>query len=148
MPEVKFDMINRGEKGRNFLGTALFIGLRGLDPLPQRHTTGKSVRPAPLGLPPNGGLPLAGSGMSPFQSLIWGMSIGSAAKHIFWELVTAKEILYSGSAFAISTFNTFTNTLNTLAFQRFCRKPRIFSSWERICGNRTVHHWPLNRDDC
>jgi protein-S-isoprenylcysteine O-methyltransferase Ste14 len=118
------DLIARGERGSVPLGTAFFIGLRLLDPLLQRYILLKSplsVLAPRLGFsahgdPPSGGSILSFTGLTPFQSLIWGFSVGSAAKHIFWILGTCQEPLYPSAAIAVGVFNTVFNTVNSLAF--------------------------------
>lgn len=54
--------------------------------------------------------------LTPFQAIIWGMSVASAVKHIFWLLVTSKEPMTPSFATAVGAFNTLFNSLNTLAF--------------------------------
>lgn len=72
----------------------------------------------PFPPPPAGGAILAFSNhaLTPFQAVIWGMSIGSALKQIFWILGTSNEPMYSDGAIMICIFNTVVNSLNTLAF--------------------------------
>lgn len=117
----------RGERGSSPLGTTIFVGLRALDglilqralqvwdPLPALFTKlGFSVPPPP----PSGGSPLAASShdLTPFQAIIWAMSIGSAVKQIIWILAISKEPMYVDGAVMISLFNTVVNSFNTLAF--------------------------------
>lgn len=74
------DIIDRGSRGTNLVGSAIFIGLRALDPYLQHHLLLDSPLPGwarRLGLPTprpvltGGGLLLArGTGMTPFQSVI------------------------------------------------------------------------------
>jgi hypothetical protein len=119
MPE---DMINRGARGKSTstpFGTTLFVGLRALDPLLQRLILQSDPlanwhsRSAPSGgdLIRTGGLDL-----TPFQTVVWAMGVGSAVKQIYWILVTAKEPMYTSGAVLISIFNTVNNGLNTLLF--------------------------------
>ncbi|KAK5462640.1 hypothetical protein LTS15_002352 [Exophiala xenobiotica] len=129
------DLIDRGSRGTNLLGSAIFIGLRALDPYLQRHLLLNSPLPRwarQLGLPaprppPTGGLPLAGTGMTPFQSVIWALSIGSAAKHIFWTTVIANEPMKPSAAIIVGIFNLACNTLNTLAFNLSGENPTYFA---------------------
>lgn len=89
--------------------------LQVLDPVPLIFAKlGLSIPPAP----PAGGSVLASSGhaLTPFQAVIWSMSIGSALKQIFWQLVIANEPMTPTNAVLISVFNTVNNGLNTLAF--------------------------------
>lgn len=141
-PARGIDLVARGQKGRVPLGTAIFVGLRALDPLLQRQLLLHSPLPqlairlglAPPSAPPTGGLPLAGSGMSPYQTLIWALSIGSAAKHIFWAASIGNEPLYPGAAATIAIFNTAINTLNTLAFDAAGENPAYFAPWSVYVG--------------
>lgn len=118
------DLIARGERGSVPVGTALFVSLRLLDPLLQRYILVKSplsaIAPhmglsAP-GAPPTGGPNISLTGLSPYESLIWGLSIGSAAKQIFWILGTCQEPVYPSAAIAVGLFNTVFNSVNSLAF--------------------------------
>ncbi|KAI1614808.1 hypothetical protein EDD37DRAFT_407017 [Exophiala viscosa] len=138
-----FDMIARGQRGNNLLGSAIFIGLRAADPFLQRHLLLNSPLPALariLGLraprlPPTGGLPLAGSGMTPYQTLLWAFSIGSAAKHILWITALANEPVSPSAGVAISLFNTACNTLNTLVFDLAGENPTFFPPWSMYVGS-------------
>lgn len=99
---------------RAFDGFVLQRALLVLDPMPGLFAKlGISVPP-----PPAGGLPSAISlqNLTPFQAVIWSMSIGSALKQIFWLLFTSKESMTASNAVTISIFNTICNSLNTLAF--------------------------------
>jgi hypothetical protein len=102
MPEKLRDYIPRGRTESTPLGTTIFCGLRALDPLLQRSL----LLSAPLALlapyfgrsaaspPPAGGdvIRTAGLDLTPFQAVIWGMSVGSAVKQIFWLLTTSNEV--------------------------------------------------------
>jgi hypothetical protein len=102
MPEKLRDYIPRGRTESTPLGTTIFCGLRALDPLLQRSL----LLSAPLALlapyfgrsaaspPPAGGdiIRTAGLDLTPFQAVIWGMSVGSAVKQIFWLLTTCNEV--------------------------------------------------------
>jgi hypothetical protein len=121
------DLVNRGARGQAAstpLGTSIFVGLRALDPILQRLI----LQANPLanlhsqislrtGAPSGGDLIRTGGlGLTPFQAVIWTMSVGSAVKQIYWILVTAKEPMYTDGAVIISFFNTLNNSLNTLLF--------------------------------
>lgn len=121
------DLINRGASGHAAstpLGTTIFVGLRALDPLLQRlilQSNPLSHLQSEFALrtgAPSGGdlIRTAGLDLTPFQTVIWAMSVGSAVKQIYWILVTAKEPMYSNVAVIISLFNTVNNGLNTLLF--------------------------------
>jgi len=138
----KFDMINRGSYGSDMLGNVLMVGLRALDPWLQRQMLLKSPLSSLtsiLGLrapgpPIIGGAPLSSTGLTPFQTVIWAMSIGSAAKHILWKLVVAKEPVYPSAAVGICVFNTIFNSLNTLAYNASGENPAYFPPWSVYIG--------------
>ncbi|ETI24075.1 hypothetical protein G647_03444 [Cladophialophora carrionii CBS 160.54] len=138
----KFDLVYRGTYGHDLLGNVCFVVGRGLDPLLQRYLLKNSPLPkvaSALGLRASvpavtGGVPLASTGLTPFQTVIWCMSIGSAAKQIFWKFVVAREPIYPSTAFAISFFNTFLNTLNTLAYSASGSNPTYFPPWSVYVG--------------
>jgi hypothetical protein len=102
MPEKLRDYVPRGRTESTPLGTTIFCGLRVLDPLLQRSL----LLSAPLASlapyfgrsaanpPPAGGdvITTAGLDLTPFQAVIWGMSVGSAVKQIFWLLTTSNEV--------------------------------------------------------
>ncbi|KAF2673020.1 hypothetical protein BT63DRAFT_410076 [Microthyrium microscopicum] len=124
-PGKKFDLINRGVKKSNPAGTGVFIGLRALDPVIQYgilakglgsgllHKVGLETLPA---LPPNTGTFLDGLGLSPYRLILLAMATGTAVKQIFWLTATANEEFPPAAAVSVSLFNTFMNSLNTLAF--------------------------------
>jgi hypothetical protein len=102
MPEKLRDYIPRGRTESTPLGTTIFCGLRALDPLLQRSLLlsapltslvpyfGRSAaNPPPAG---GGVITTAGLDLTPFQAVIWGMSVGSAVKHIFWLLTISNEV--------------------------------------------------------
>lgn len=116
----------RGERGSSPVGTSIFVGLRLLDgfvlqralqlwdPMPgllSRFGITSKISPA-------GGLPvqILNQTLTPFQAVIWAMSIGSAVKQSIWILGVSKEPMYADGAVMISIFNTLVNSLNTLAF--------------------------------
>jgi hypothetical protein len=102
MPENLRDYVARGRTESTPLGTTIFCGLRALDPLLQRSL----LLSAPLASlpryfgrsaaspPPAGGdvIRTAGLDLTPFQAVIWGMSVGSAVKQIFWLLAICNEV--------------------------------------------------------
>ncbi len=138
----KFDLVYRGTYGNDLLGNILFVAGRSLDPVLQRQLLLKSPLPritSLLGLsapsrPVPGGLPLTSTGLTPFQTVIWAMSVGSAAKQIFWKFVIAREPIYPSTAFAISFFNTLLNTLNTLAYNASAANPTYLPPWAIYVG--------------
>jgi protein-S-isoprenylcysteine O-methyltransferase Ste14 len=119
-------IIPRGVKKSNPLGTGLFVGLRALDPLLQygilTHSIGSTLlakvglQQLPLGLRTNTGTVIDSLGLSPYRLILLGMATGSALKQIYWLLVTSEEEFPPSASIAVSVFNSFGNTLNSLAF--------------------------------
>jgi len=126
----------RGRHGETSpLGASLFVGLRAIDPFLQRAILLSSplATLAPkLGLgaplpPPSGGLIVQSVGLSPFQTIVWSMSVGSALKQIYWLLAISKEPMYPGGAVGIALFNTINNAINTLIFTAAGSNPTYLS---------------------
>lgn len=128
------DLVNRGARGEvasNPLGTTIFVGLRALDPILQRlilQTNPLANLHSQISLrtgAPSGGdlIRTGGLGLTPFQAVIWAMSVGSAVKQIYWILATGKEPMYTSGAVIISFFNTLNNSLNTLLFTMAASNP-------------------------
>lgn len=121
------DLISRGQYEPSPIGTAVFVGLRALDgfviqralqilnPLPALFARFNLAVPPP---PPSGGdlLSIAGQELTPFQAVIWGMSIANALKQIYWLVFTSKESMSVSTAITVGVFNTVFNALTTLAF--------------------------------
>jgi protein-S-isoprenylcysteine O-methyltransferase Ste14 len=121
------DLIRRGVKEPSPAGTLTFLGLRALDPLLQYKLlspTGWGVALlSKLGLSASfsslqafhSGIPLLDSLNLPLPHLIiLGMAIGSAAKQAYWLTVLSQEEFPPGAAVAVSGYNTFVNSLNSL----------------------------------
>jgi len=74
----------RGLRQSTPLGNTVFLGLRALDPLLQRSlllanpfaNLAPKLGLSPPGAPPSGGATLASTGLTPFQSVIFFMSVG------------------------------------------------------------------------
>jgi protein-S-isoprenylcysteine O-methyltransferase Ste14 len=138
----KFDLVYRGTYGNDLLGNLVFVMSRGLDPFLQRRLLLHSPVPriaSRLGWSLSagqvtGGAALQSSGLSPFQTLIWAMSIGSAAKQIFWKFTVAREPIYPSTAVAIAIMNTVLNGLNTLVFSVSDSNPAYFPPWSIYAG--------------
>lgn len=121
------DLVKRGQYGSSPLATTVFVGLRALDgliiqralqvlnPLPALLVKLGFDAPPPA---PSGGLPLAMSdhALTPFQAIVWGMSVATSVKHIVWMLYTSKEQMDVSAAVLICVFNTVLNSMNTMAF--------------------------------
>ncbi|KAF2436885.1 hypothetical protein EJ08DRAFT_577928 [Tothia fuscella] len=121
------DLINRGVKKSNPLGTGLFVGLRALDPLLQygilsQQQLGSSflgklgLSQLPLGLGTNTGTVIDHLGLSPYRLILLAMATGSAIKQIYWLLVTAEEEFPPTAALPVAAYNTLVNSINSLAF--------------------------------
>ncbi|MCJ1314863.1 hypothetical protein MMC15_000177 [Xylographa vitiligo] len=104
-------------KGPAPAGKATFILLRSLDVLLQYYLLrsnagGRLVhRLGGTAIPPSAPLAL---GLSPYRLLIWTLSVGSAAKQIFWTACISENVFEPGFAAIISAYNTLLNTLNLL----------------------------------
>jgi protein-S-isoprenylcysteine O-methyltransferase Ste14 len=121
------DLITRGERRATPVGAAVFVGLRALDgfvlqralqvwdPVPVLLNYLGYAAPPPS---PTGGLVLASSNhdLTPFQAILWAMSIGRAVKQIIWVVYIRKEPMDVGNAILISLYNTFLNSINQIAF--------------------------------
>jgi protein-S-isoprenylcysteine O-methyltransferase Ste14 len=120
------ELILRGVKKNNPLGTGLFVGLRALDPLLQygilTHSIGSrllakvGLQQLPIGLGTNTGTIIDKLGLSPYRLILLGMATGSALKQIYWLLFTGEEEMPPTAAIEVSIFNSVCNSLNSLAF--------------------------------
>lgn len=122
------DMVRgRGQRKPSPLGTSIFVGLRALDGFVLQRalqvwdpvsTLYSRLGWSSLPPPPTGGTVLTTSiaTLTPFQAVLWAMSIGSALKQIIWILTISKEPMYPDGALMICAFNTVLNSLNTMAF--------------------------------
>jgi hypothetical protein len=138
------NVVGRGYRESTPWGTSLFVGLRAIDPLIQRYLLLSAplvplfrqlgyAAPPP---PPAGGalVTTLGLNLTPFQTVIWAMSIGSAGRQIFWMLDTSREPMYPRSAIAISLFNTINNAINTVLFTIAANNPTYVSPWSMYLG--------------
>ena len=138
----KFDLVYRGTYGSDLLGNILFVVGRSLDPLLQRRLLLNSPLPrlaSLLGLsislqPVTGGKAFLSGDFTSFQAVIWYMSIGSAAKQIFWKFAIAREPIYPTTALAIIFLNTFLNTINTFMYTASRINVAYFSPWTVYAG--------------
>jgi protein-S-isoprenylcysteine O-methyltransferase Ste14 len=125
-PDKQFDLINRGSKKSNVLGTGLFVGLRALDPLLQygilTHQIGSSLlgkvglQQLPMGLGTNTGTVIDKLGLSPYRLILLTMAAGSAAKQIYWVLFTAEYEWPPEAALPVVAYNSLVNSINSLLF--------------------------------
>lgn len=121
------DLIKRGVYKSSPLGTATFVGLRALDPFLQYQILARGLGTgllSKLGLAtipvtatafiPTGNALLDGLGLPLPRLILLAMAAGSAAKHIFWLTYTCREEFPPGAAVAVSGYNTFVNSVNSL----------------------------------
>jgi len=121
------DNIRRGIKEPNYIGTACFVGSRALDPFLQYgilangygsniiQKLGGEVLPQGPALFTN--TPLDSLlGLSPYRSIIFGMSMGSMLKQNLHCTTMMNEQIAPQFGLAIGAFNSFFNSLNSLFF--------------------------------
>ncbi|KAF7502970.1 hypothetical protein GJ744_004757 [Endocarpon pusillum] len=77
-----------------------------------------------------------GLNLTPMQTLLFAMSVGASAKHIFWILATSKEKMSASSAAVVAAFNFLINALNVLAFGLAAVNPTYYRSapWNVYVG--------------
>ena len=86
------------KKGHSPLGTSIFASLRLLDlPLQYYLLTSRGTE-----------------GLTPYETLILALAIGSALKQIYWLFFVNEQLFTPGFATIIAIYNTVLNTLNTL----------------------------------
>ncbi|MCJ1400885.1 hypothetical protein MMC11_004096 [Xylographa trunciseda] len=117
-PEAEQDwFLKTRRKGPAPAGKTTFVILRSLDVFFQYYLLRSNggghfvQRLGGTAVPPSAPLAL---GLDPYQLLIWTLSIGSAAKQIFWTVYVAENVFEPGFAAIISVYNTFLNSLNLL----------------------------------
>jgi len=124
-PKNNYDFIRRGDKTYNQPGSLTFIGIRPLVPFIQYGILAKGwgssvlnaigVDTLPAGLP-NTGTALDVLGLSPYRLVLFGMSLGSTIKQIYWQNVTSQEQFTPAMAGFVTGFNGFFDTVSTLLF--------------------------------
>ncbi|KAH7375091.1 hypothetical protein B0T11DRAFT_303402 [Plectosphaerella cucumerina] len=124
------DLINRGVKKSNPLGTLTFVGLRALDPLLQYNLlaagwgarllakVGASTIPSASAVGAFvTGVPFIDALNLPLPHLvILTLSVGSAAKQIYWLVALSAEEFTFPAAVSVSIYNTLVNSVNSLLF--------------------------------
>jgi len=120
------DFVNRGVKKPNWLGTATFFGLRAADPYLQYGILSQGwgdrlVEKLGGGVLPKGpslitNTPLDNLGLSPYRSILFGMSVGSMVKQNFHLLGLMQEQITPTQGAAVGVFNAISNSLNSLFF--------------------------------
>jgi protein-S-isoprenylcysteine O-methyltransferase Ste14 len=121
------DNIKRGIKEPNYIGTACFVGSRALDPFLQYgilangygsnviQKLGGEVLPQGPALFTN--TPLDSLlGLSPYRSIIFGMSVGSMLKQNIHCATMMSEQMPPLNGLAVGAFNMVWNSLNSLFF--------------------------------
>ncbi|KAI1183867.1 hypothetical protein F5B17DRAFT_107886 [Nemania serpens] len=162
-----FDLIRRGEKKPTLSGTLTFVGLRLADiPLQYallspsssglgvRLLTSLGLRTVYTDVPPpipaslfltssrfGWTAPLAA--LPPTSLLLLLMSVGSAAKQIYWQLAISQESFPASAAAAVSAFNTIVNSGNALLFlalgtTSLFSRPQIAVPWQPAHATTTA----------
>jgi protein-S-isoprenylcysteine O-methyltransferase Ste14 len=120
----KVDHIQRGVTTPNAVTTAVFVGLRALDPFLQYHLL-KGAGATFLSKIGASALPLAAAHVTgvPFidalglplpRLILLGMSAGSFLRQAYWILAVCREPLTMPAAVMIGGYNAFMNSLNSL----------------------------------
>lgn len=122
------DLIQRGSYKSTPGGTALFVGIRALDPLLQygilAHGVGSNLldavglgaRPLPLAPLRTGVHLIDALNLSAPRLALLSMAAGSAIKQIHWLTRLSREEFPVRAALTVGIFNTVVNSINTLAF--------------------------------
>jgi protein-S-isoprenylcysteine O-methyltransferase Ste14 len=120
------DLIDRGVKGRSWPGTATFVGLRAAEPFLQyqilRHDLGASLlqklgaTTLPRGPPLVTNTPLDVVGLSPYRSILLGMSVVAMLKQNFHHVFISQEYMGPAPAASVGAFNAVFNSINSLLF--------------------------------
>lgn len=126
MSSDKERAIQRGDKRADPIGTASFVGSRLIDPLIQyqflKHGWGNSLisrlrgRTLPQGPPLITRTPLDRLGLSPYRTVLLGMSVGSMLKQNYWVTAINQERMLPLFGLKVGVLNCVFNTLNTLFF--------------------------------
>lgn len=122
------DLIDRSKKGRNWAGALTFVGGRALDPFLQYNilSNGRATTPItwlkggvlPRGPPLITNIPFLDNavGLSPYRSILLGMSVTSMLKQNFWVLFIGREEMSAQPAALVGVLNAVFNSLNSLFF--------------------------------
>lgn len=121
-----FDLIDRSKKGRSVPGLATFVGLRGIEPYLQyqilRHDLGQPLlqklgaTTLPRGPPLVTHTLLDGIDLSPYRSILFGMSVGAMLKQNLHAIFISQEEMGPAPAAAVGVFNAIFNSINSLLF--------------------------------
>jgi protein-S-isoprenylcysteine O-methyltransferase Ste14 len=151
MGHSKGDIVPRGVRGSSPVGTSTFVLLRAIEPFFQRYllqtqplttkllpTLGiKTTIPPP---PANGYLTnsplitILGLNLTPFQTILFLLSVLATTKQIFWILFTSKEVMPVNGALIIAAFNFVNNALNVLIFSLAAVNPTYSTPWSMYAG--------------
>lgn len=122
----KLDNVDRGNKNRSTAGTSTFVAARLFEPGLQyallKNDLGRPVIELLRGwtLPP--GPPLVTNtlldriGLSPYRTILFGMSVGAMLKQNYHMTMIQQENMPVASGLIIGAFNLLLNTTNTLLF--------------------------------
>jgi len=120
------DNIMRGVKRRNILGTATFFGFRLADPYLQHGILTKGWADPVIGKVGGGVLPKGppfvtntpfdSLGLSPYRSILFGMSMGSMIKQNFHLTTIMQEEMPPTNGAFVGVFNAVWNSLNSIFF--------------------------------
>ena len=121
-----FDLIDRNKKGRNWVGTGTFVGLRAVEPYLQyqilRHDLAQPLIQAvggttlPRGPPLVTNTPLDVIGLSPYRSILLAMSVGAMLKQNLHHVFISQEEMGPGPSAAVGAFNAVFNSINSILF--------------------------------
>lgn len=121
------DPINRGIKEPSYIGTACFIGSRALDPFLQHGILangigGNAITKLGGNVLPQGPALITNTpldsllGLSPYRSIIFGMSVGSMLKQNIHCGAIMQEQMAPKFGLLVGAFNSVFNSLNSLFF--------------------------------
>ena len=120
------DNIQRGVKEPDYLGTATFFGFRAADPFLQYSILANGYGSSlvqrlggtvlPQGPPVVTNTPFDQLGLSPYRSILLGMSIGSMVKQNFHLTTIMQERMPPLNGALVGLFNAVFNSLNSLLF--------------------------------
>ena len=131
------------------MGTSIFVGLRSLDPLLQYGILAKGVgsgllakvglEQLPAGLATNTGTIVDSLGLSPYRLILLAMSVGNAARQIYWLTALSNEEFTPQFAVMVSIYNSLWNSANdllftTAAFSASLSSGQAFPQWPLVVG--------------
>ncbi|KAK4544194.1 hypothetical protein LTR36_004404 [Oleoguttula mirabilis] len=120
------DYIKRGAKRPNYLGIATFVGFRAADPFLQYGILTKGwgsslIEKVGGGVLPEGpplvtNTPFDVLGLSPYRSILFGMSVGSMLKQNLHILTIMQEEMTPAAGVMVAVGNAVSNSINSLFF--------------------------------